>query len=331
MRLLVIGGTGFSGRALSAQALAAGHELTLFHRTESDLFPDAEHVLGDRDRGVEALSGRVFDAVVDTCGYVPRAVGDSCRMLASSGWYGYVSSLSAHEEGLGEGATEDSAVYEPPFPDTEEVTNETYGPLKRACEEVVLEAFADRAAVIRPGYIVGPHDPTDRFTSWVRRATGGGQMLAPGPSEETMQFVDARDLAAFYLHLAGSAMAGTFGAVHPAGTATRAGVLNAAIGASGADTSVTWADGSWLHAELGEDRDRAFPMWDPDERGFHRYDSSRAVAAGLATRPLADTVRDTIAWDADRGNEADRGCGLDPDRERELLAAWNGRADHGPI
>jgi 2'-hydroxyisoflavone reductase len=330
MKLLVIGGTGFSGRALSQQALAAGHDLTLFHRTPTGLFPDAEHVLGDRDLGVEALSGRVFDAVVDTCGYVPRAVRASCDALATSGWYGYVSSLSAHEEGLGPGATEDSPVYRAPFPDSEEVTDESYGPLKRACEEVVLGAFDDRAAVIRPGYIVGPHDPTDRFTSWVRRATAGGEMLAPGPPDETMQFVDARDLAAFFLHLAGSATVGTFSVVHAAGTATRADVLVAATRASGADTRVTWADGPWLDAELGEDRDRAFPMWDPQERGFHRYDSSRAVAAGLSTRPLADTVRDTIAWDADRGEEAERGCGLEPIRESELIAAWRRRTEHGP-
>lgn len=322
MKLLVIGGTQFFGRALSSQALAVGHELTLFHRTPTELFPDAEHLIGDRDRGVEALAGRVFDAVVDTCGYVPRVVAESCELVASSGWYGFVSSLSAHADGLGEGADEESAVYLPPFPETEDVTDLTYGPLKRACELVALEAFGERAAVIRPGYIVGPHDPTDRFTSWIRRAAGGGEMLAPGQPEDTMQFVDARDLASFVLRLAETAAGGTFSVVHPAGTATRADVLEAGRRAAGSDTVVTWADGAWLDRELGDDRDRAFPMWDPDERGFHRYDSSRAVGAGLENRPLTDTVRDTIAWDADRGEEAARPCGLRPAEERDLLAAW---------
>ena len=170
----MIGGARFSGRAMTELALERGHEVTLFHRTPSALFPEAEHVLGDRDEGIAALEGRRFDAVIDTCGYVPRAVRLSTRLLADSGWYGFVSSLSAHPEDLPPGGTEDSPIFEPPFPDTEEVTDETYGPLKVACEREVTETFGDRACVIRPGFIVGPHDPTDRFTSWVRRGASGG-------------------------------------------------------------------------------------------------------------------------------------------------------------
>ncbi|HEY6568051.1 MAG TPA: NAD-dependent epimerase/dehydratase family protein, partial [Actinomycetota bacterium] len=139
MDLLVIGGTRFSGRALVEQAIEAGHRVTVFHRTPTELVPEAEHVLGDRDQGIEALAGRTFDAVVDTCGYVPRAVRASTGMLASSGWYGFVSSISAHVEGLPAGATEESGTFQPPFPDTEDVTEETYGPLKAACEQVVTD------------------------------------------------------------------------------------------------------------------------------------------------------------------------------------------------
>jgi 2'-hydroxyisoflavone reductase len=326
MELLVIGGTQFSGRALAEQAVAAGHDVTLFHRNPTDVVPEAEHVFGDRDQGVDALAGRRFDAVIDTCGYVPRAVKASTRTLASSGWYGYVSSISAHQDPLPSGATEDSPVYQPPFPDTEEVTWETYGPLKAACERVVLEAFGDRGAVIRPGYIVGPNDPTDRFTSWVRRASAGGEMIAPWPPDGPIQFVDARDLAAFMLRLAGSSTGGVYDVVHPAGTTTRGDVLAIAREQAGADTEVTWADPEWLAERLGDDLDQAFPMWDPQEQGAHRFDSRRAVLAGLVNRPVDETVRDTIAWDRGLDGDGDRECGLSEERELELLESWRSRS-----
>ena len=327
MDLLVIGGTQFSGRALVEQAIAAGHQVTVFHRTPTDLVPQAEHVLGDRDQGIEALAGRTFDAVVDTCGYVPRAVRASTDTLASSGWYGFVSSISAHVEGLPAGATEESGTFQSPFPDTEDVTEETYGPLKSACEQVVADAFGDRGAVVRPGYIVGPNDPTDRFTSWVRRAAAGGEMLAPGPPDAAIQFVDARDLGAFMLHLAETATGGTYNVVHPSGTVTRSDLLATAARASGAGSAVTWADPAWLVAQLGDDRYQAFPMWDEvDDPWTHMFDSRKAVEAGLKSRSVDETVRDTLTWDRSRGEEAERPCGLSREREAELLAAWSQRS-----
>ncbi len=323
MDLLVIGGTRFSGRALVEQAIAAGHEVTVFHRTPTDLVPQAEHVLGDRDEGIDALKGRTFDAVVDTCGYVPRAVRASTDTLASSGWYGFISSISAHVEGLPAGATEESGTFQPPFTDTEDVTEETYGPLKAACERVVTDSFGDRGAVIRPGYIVGPNDPTDRFTSWVRRAASGGEMVAPGPADAAIQFVDARDLGAFVLHLAETATGGTYNVVHPSGTVTRKALLANAARESRSDTAVTWADPAWLVEQLGDDRYEAFPMWDEvDDRWTHWFDSRKAVEAGLRNRSVDETVRDTLAWDRARGADAKRPCGLSPERERELLTAW---------
>ena len=278
MKLLVIGGTQFSGRALTGMALERGDEVTIFHRgSGTDVHPEAEHVHGDRDEGVDALPGRTFDAVVDTCGYVPRAVRASTELLADSAWYGYISSISAHLEGLPPGATEDSPTHQPPWPDSEEITWESYGPLKAACEEVVREGFGDRGAVIRPGYIVGPFDPTDRFTSWLRRASEGGTMLAPGPADEPVQFVDARDLAAFVLHLADTRTGGTFNVVHPSGTTTIGEVLEAAKTASGADTQIEWVDADWLLGQLGDDRHTQLPIWEPEDAGAHRYDSRAAV------------------------------------------------------
>ncbi|MGZ8623856.1 MAG: NAD-dependent epimerase/dehydratase family protein [Actinomycetota bacterium] len=329
MRLLVIGGVRFSGRALTELALARGHEVTLFHRTATDLLPDAEHVLGDRDRGVDAVAGRRFDAVVDTCGYVPRAVRSSTELLADSGWYGFISSLSAHAEDLPAGGTEASPIHEPPFPDTEEVTDESYGPLKVACEREVDRVFGDRACVIRPGFIVGPNDPTDRFTYWVRRAATGGQMLAPAPAGYWLQWVDARDLAAFVLHLAEGATPGVYGVVDRAPTMTLGGLIAEAASAAGADTRVTWVDEAFLSTAFGEDTEaddphEAFPLWWPEAPGFHAFDPTRAFAAGLECRDPSETVRDTLAWDRTREQVWPMAVGLDPERERTLLAAVHG-------
>jgi 2'-hydroxyisoflavone reductase len=326
VRLLVIGGARFSGRALSELALERGHEVTLFHRTPTDLMPEAEHVIGDRDQGVDALAGRRFDAVVDTCGYVPRAVRASAGLLADSGWYGFISSLSAHPEDLPPGANEDSPIFEPPFPDTEDVTDETYGPLKVACEREVTEAFGDRACVIRPGFIVGPNDPTDRFTYWVRRGAAGGEMIAPAPADYGLQWVDARDLAAFVLSLAEHATPGVYGVVDRAPTMTLGDVIGEAAAAAGASTDVEWVDEAFIAEafageEAGDDPHEAFPLWWPEAPGFHAFDPSRAFGAGLECRPPVETVRDTLEWDRDREQEPMQ-AGLSAERERALLDAW---------
>ena len=330
MKLLVIGGARFSGRALTERALARGHEVTLFHRTPTELFPKAEHVIGDRDKGVEPLGGRVFDAVVDTCGYVPRAVRASAELLSTSGWYGFISSLSAHPEDLPSGANEDSPIFEAPFPDTEDVTDESYGPLKVACEQQVIDIFGDRACVIRPGFIVGPNDPTDRFTYWVRRGSAGGEMLAPAPSDYGLQWVDARDLAAFVLHLAEYATPGVFGVVDRAPTMTLGELITEAATAAGADTHVTWIDEVFISSAFGggdpegddsDDPHEAFPLWWPEAPGFHAFDPAHAFEAGLSCRAPSETVRDTLAWDRAR-QQAPLLAGLSPEREQHLLAEW---------
>ena len=319
MRLLVIGGTRFSGRALTDAALTAGHEVTLFHRNETELFPGAEHVLGDRDQGVGALDGRTFDAVVDMCGYVPRADRASAELLRDSGWYGFVSSISAHPDDLPPGATEDSVIHQPPASESEEVTDESYGPLKVACERVVQEIFGDRACVIRPGYIVGPHDPTDRFTYWVRRAALGGRMLAPEPLDYGLQWVDARDLAAFILRLAQARIGGVFGVVDRAPTSTIGDVIATAAEAAGSTVEVITAGEAWIAQRLGDASGECFPMWEPAVPGFHAFDPSRAFSAGLTCRDPGDTVLDTLAWDRTREQTWPMLAGLGLDRERELL------------
>lgn len=329
MRLLTIGGTRFSGRALTGQALEHGHEVTIFHRGggEDDPWPTAEHVHGDRAEGFGAIAGRSFDAVVDFCGFFPRQLREAAAAFPDAGRYAFVSSLSAHRDDVRAGATEDDDVHQPPFPEAEEITWQTYGPLKVASERAVRDAFGDRTTLIRPGYIVGPHDPTDRFTYWVRRAARGGEVLAPAPAGQSMQWVDARDLAAFVLRLVEGDVAGTFSVVTPPGRHTLHELLTTAAGAAGADTAVTSVDDAFVreHGLVGTEDADPFPLITPDEPNVHRFDTSRAQAAGLACRPLADTVRDTLAWDDARGAPWPMQVGLPSEREAELLAAWHAR------
>ncbi len=327
MRLLTIGGTRFTGRALSERALARGHELTVFHRgsTGADLFPEAEHVLGDRKEGLAALAGRRFDAVVDFCGFFPRHVRASAELLRDSGWYGFVSSISAYPEKIPAGTTEDGPVREPPVPEPEEMTPETYGALKVGCERVVTEVFGDRAAIVRPGFIVGPHDPTDRFPSLLRGAAAGGTRVLPGPPEAPLQFVDARDLADFLLRLAEGRVGGTFLGIHPRGTTTVGEVVELARAAAGADTRFLWAEQARLEALLTEEElEGAWPLWARDDPGFHELSPVRADAAGATHRPVAETVRDTLAWATTTDRAPQRDHGLSPAREAELVAALGG-------
>jgi 2'-hydroxyisoflavone reductase len=330
MRLLTIGGGRFSGRALTGQALERGHEVTIFHRGSGpdDPWPEAEHVHGDRKDGFDALAGRGFDAVVDFCAYVPREIREAAAALTSPGRYAFISSVSAHREDARAGATEDDDVHQPPFPDTEDVTWETYGPLKVACEQEVTAAYGDRALIIRPGYIVGPHDPTDRFTYWVRRAARGGRMLAPSPADQPLQWIDARDLAAFVLDLLERDAGGTYNVITAPRAHTLEGLIATASAAAGADVETAWADDAFVraHGLIATEEDDPFPLITPDEPSAHLFVNARAVGAGLRTRPLEETVRDTLAWDDERGAPWPMRAGLSTDRETELLAALDASA-----
>src|SRR5262245_14008572 len=327
MRICTIGGTRFSGRAFTGLALEQGHEVTIFHRGGGEeVWPEAEHVHGDRDRDLGRLEGTSFDAVVDFCAFVPRQVTEALR-VAGDGRYVFISSVSAHLEEVRAGATEDDDVYGPPFPDTEEVTWETYGPLKVASEYALREAAGDAGTVVRPHFIVGPHDPTDRFTYWVRRAADGGRMLAPAPPEQPLQWIDARDLAAFALRVCTVDIPGTFDIATPPRRHSLGELLETAAEAGGVPLDVAWCDDAFIHDHklTVTEEDDPFPLVVPDEPNGHLFDTSRAVAAGLAFRPLAETVADTLAWDRERGVDA-LGAGLSRTRERELLEAL----DAGP-
>ncbi len=320
MRILVLGGTRFLGRHVVEAALARGHEVTLFNRglTGRGLYPQAEHLRGDRDGGLGPLAGRAFDAVVDTSGYVPRVVAETIEALGEVGHYTFISSISVYAD-LSTPPGEDSPVAELDEPTEDWPT--AYGELKADCEDVVRARFPD-AFVARPGLIVGPWDPTGRFTYWPTRLAAGGPVLAPAPPDAPAQVIDARDLAAFVVHAAEERLAGTFNTVDRPTTRSR--LLETCREVAGAAAELVWVDGDFLAkndvAEWTE-----LPLWlhDPGYAGMLDVDPSRAFAAGLVTRPLADTVRDTLAWAASDEAPSSFDAGLERAKERRLLDAWS--------
>jgi 2'-hydroxyisoflavone reductase len=323
VKLLLLGGTKFLGRAIAEAALARGHELTLFTRgrTNPGLFPEAEHVRGDRAGDLSALEGRAWEAVVDTSGYVPRVVRASAELLAASAeHYTFVSSGSVYVDGMPSGYDETWPVIQLDDPEVEEVRDDTYGGLKALCEQVVEASFPGRAALLRAGLIVGPHDPTGRFTYWAHRVAGGGEVLAPGPPERRIQFVDVRDLGDWIVRLAEERMGGTFNAVgRPLAFAE---LLEAARAATDSDAHPVWVDEELLLThEVGSWQE--LPLWLPqtlDVAHFLEADASRAITAGLTFRPVEETVRGALEQ-----AELVPGVGLDARRERELLQLWHGR------
>ena len=319
MKLLVLGGTKFLGRHAVDAALADGHEVTIFTRgqTSPELFPEVEHLRGDRDGKLGSLAGRTWDGVVDTSGYVPRIVRQSAELLRDAvARYVFVSSISVYGD-FSDPITEATPIAELDDPDTEEIL-ESYGALKAACERVVEEVYGDRSARIRAGLIVGPYDPTDRFTYWPRRIAAGGEVLGPGDPDAPVQFVDARDLAAWLVQLALRGPGGVFNATGPAERLTFEELLDRARTAIGSDANVVWTDEQRV-LDAGVHPWTELPLWLPgtDYAGMARADISRAVDAGLRFRPVEETILDTLAWD--RSVPGDRPT-LSDEKERAILA-----------
>ncbi len=320
MKLLILGGTKFLGRHAADAALAAGHDVTIFTRGETnpDLFPEVEHLLGNRDGDLAALEGRAWDGVVDTSGYVPRIVRQSAELLRDAvDRYVFVSSISAYAD-FSRPLTEGSPVAHLEDPATEDIT-ESYGALKAACETVIDETYGDRGANVRAGLIVGPYDPTDRFTYWPRRIAAGGDVLGPGDPGAPVQFVDARDLAAWLVELALTGPGGTYNATGPAEPLAFGAFLDRATAAIGSDANVVWVD-EQVVLDAGIEGWSELPLWLPgdDHAGMAMADAGRARAAGLRFRPLEETVLDTLAWD--RTVEGDRPT-LTREKERVALDA----------
>ena len=328
MKLLILGGTVFLGRHIAAAALARGHDVTLFTRGQHnpDLFPEAEKLRGDRAGDLGALAGRRWDAVIDTSGYIPRAVRRSAEALADAvEHYTFISSISVYAHPWARGMDEGAPLATIDDPATEEVTGETYGALKALCERAAEAAMPGRVLVVRPGLIVGPHDPTDRFTYWPVRAARGGEMLAPGDPAQPVQLIDARDLAAWTLDMAERRATGTFNATGPEAPLSMEAMLEGCVAAAGSAATLTWVEEGFL-LEQGAQPWGELPLWLPSEDAtLHTADVSKAVAAGLRFRSLAETARDTLDWHATRPADEPLRAGLSAEREGELLAAWHAR------
>ncbi len=326
MKLLIIGGTKFVGRHLVEDALARGWEVTLFHRgqTHPELFPQVERVFGDRGTDLSRLAGRRWDAVVDTCGYVPRVVGLSAAALADAvGHYTFISSISVYGDLSRPGADESSPVATLEDPTVETVDGGAYGALKALCEQAAEAAMPGRVLVVRPGLIVGPHDPTDRFTYWVHRASAGGTLLAPEGPQVHVQFIDARDLAAWTLDSVAHARTGVYNATGPAQPLTLGELIEAVGMATGAAPDPVWASPAFLEAQ-GVSPWSDLPVWIPgdEDAGWAQADIRKAIRDGLTFRPLAETVSDTLAWASARPPAYEWQAGLRAEREAALLRAW---------
>jgi 2'-hydroxyisoflavone reductase len=337
VRLLVLGGTKFLGRAAVEAALERGHQVTLFNRGETnpELFPEAEKLRGDRNGDLSALAGREWDAVLDPTGYVPRVVRASAELLRGSvGHYVFVSSISVYDELGTPGFDESGRTVTLDDPGTEDYLTvgpvNTYGGLKALCEEVVREVFPTTHANVRPGLIVGPHDPSGRFTYWPLRLAGGGEVLAPGDPARQVQFIDVRDLADWIVRVAEQQTVGTFNATGPEPAVTMGDLLETCNVVGGGDAELIWIEEPFLlEQEVGAWME--LPLWVSEaDTWFLQADVSRAVAAGLRFRPVEETVRDTLAWARQTGaglvTPGQIGsAGLDPQREAELLEAWSRR------
>ena len=302
MKLLVIGGTKFLGRYVVETARARGDEVTTFNRgkTNPTLFPDVEHLTGDRDGGLEVLAHRSWDAVIDTCGYAPRVVDQSARLLAGRvGIYAFVSSVSVYADFKQRGITEDQplASLDPAF--TEETAPANYGAQKARCEQSVRAHFPANALIVRPGIIVGPHDPTDRFTYWVHRIGTESRVVVPASDRSAFQFIYARDLADWILSMVADGRQGTFNATGPEEPLSMKSFFELCRDSLNPNAELRWASESIL-AEHGLPDWNQMPLWvpgsEPDMIGFFTVNCKRAAAAGLAFTSTQDVVSRTFEW-----------------------------------
>jgi 2'-hydroxyisoflavone reductase len=338
VKILIIGGTVFLGRYLVEAALARGHEVTLFNRGlhNADLFPDVEKLRGDRHANLDALRGRRWDAVIDTCGYTPGSVGASARLLADAvEHYTFISSVSVYasfplagfDETQAVGTITDAQAEEAEgFETGERATavsyGKWYGPLKARSEQAVIKTLPGRALVIRPGLIVGPHDYSDRFTYWPARVAQGGEVLAPGRPGCSIRVIDVRDLAEWNIRMTEEQLTGIYNASGEDGL-TMGQLLDDCQRVSHSDATFTWVSDEFLLSQ-GVKAWSEVPLWFPDaDNDIFAARNDRAKATGLTFRPLAETVRDTLEWVVARPADVEWRAGLKREREQEVLRAWH--------
>lgn len=344
MKLLIIGGTRFVGRHLVEAALERGHEVTLFNRgTQSSAIRDVETISGDRNRDLDKLQGRRWDAAIDTCGYLPRAVRAAAEVLSGSvERYVFISSMSAYADVSVPGVEETAPLRtltseqldlayaidtagQPSY-------GELYGGLKALCEQAAEEVMPGRVLIVRPGLIVGPYDYTDRFTYWVVRVARGGEVLAPGRAERPVQFIDARDLAEWTVSMTERSATGSYNANRLPNTLTMRDVLEECKSSSNSDAVFTWTSEAFLRDEKVAAWSE-MPLWLPEEeapqlQGFMFVNCDKAIAAGLRIRPLSETIGDTLEWARRELHDTTLKAGMDSEREQTLLRKWHESRSH---
>jgi len=328
LKILVLGGTGFIGPHIVRAALARGHEVSLFNRGRSntDLFPGLKKLAGDRDGGLDVLKSDEWDVAVDNSGYVPRLVRDSAEVLKDRvGRYLFTSSTSAYDETTGlYPLAPGSKTITWSNPGSEDV-GKYYGEFKAQCERIVEGIYAERATLVRPTYIVGPGDRSQRFTWWVERVSNGGDVLAPGDPDTSFDLIDVRDLADFYIRLLEDDRSGTFNASGPAGRLSFGGMLHGIRALTAKPVNFHWVDAAFLKEQGVDGHD--MPMWPDFFDGITELmsENQSSIDVGLAFRPLSKTASDTLDWY--RKLPADKQiftrAGIDPDKEARVLAAWH--------
>jgi nucleoside-diphosphate-sugar epimerase len=330
LSILFLGGTGFLGPHTVRAALDRGHTVTLFNRgrTNPGLFSDLETIHGDRNTNdIRQLNGRKWDAVIDTSAYFPRSINLAVDALGSDiGHYVLISTVSVYTSWSTPDMNESSPVRTIADPTIEEIRQPaSYGALKALCEQAANERLPGRVTNMRPGFIVGPGDETDRFTYWPVRIQRGGEVLAPGTGRDSVQFIDVRDLASWIVHCSEHTIVGTFNAHHRARELTMSRWLETCKTTLNDATKLRWVDAPFLE-ELGIRAQIDLPIWLP---GGMELSAERAHERGLRLRPLEETVRDTYAWFSGLPDErrSSLRAGLSPDREIDALKAWNSRND----
>jgi len=343
LKILFIGGTGFIGPHMVRRALERGHTVTLFNRgrTNPGLFPNVEKLIGNRDGGLGVLKGRSWDAVVDTSGYVPRVCRDSAQLLKDNvRRYLFISTGDVYASFSQPGIDENAPLDKYDGPPSDDAAHH-YGGFKVLCEKEVMDAYADRYTILRPGWIIGAGDNNEISAYWPVRINRGGEVLAPGDPNDPTQIIDAHDLGKFVIKALEENINGIFNTVGPAGKLTWAEFLYGVRAVTSADVRFTWVSADflaeqgvlpWTHLPIWwppRDDYKQPPMFEPGGKGFAQIDGRKAIAAGLTFRPLAETAVDIIkefesrgeAWDAKQ-----RRFGLSTQREAEVLAAWHRRA-----
>lgn len=339
LRILILGGTGFTGPYQVRYALSRGHKITTFNRGKThpgELPAEVEQLVGDRNGKLDALKSRQWDVVIDNPTTLPAWVRDAAQVLKGNvDRYVFISTISVYKDpppaGLDENSTLDKYEGADPYKETIEAVRasgyKTYGPLKVLSEREAEKWFPGKTLIIRPGLIVGPRDETDRFTYWPVRIDRGGEVMAPGNREDPVQFIDARDLAEWTIRMLENRETGIYNATGPGGPLGVAGMLDGIKGAEKSNATFTFVPYDFLKQQKVEAWSD-MPVWAGDELGLSRTKIDKALAKGLTFRPLGETARDTLAWfkSLPQDRQSKMKAGLTPEREAEVLAAWKKRA-----